>query len=126
MVNRAVDRLRRNHAGFWRRYGWLAGLFLVGVLADTASTIYFMVTSPKAGDIHPGIEYSARLLGPIAGPLLGGFGKAIAGLGVAVYLGRWGIYVLVVGAVLGFWAAWYNIWGVNTGYYPNLLRLAFW
>ena len=50
MANRIIDRLKRNYEGFWRSYRWLVVVFLLALLADAASTSYFMVQHGPDGE----------------------------------------------------------------------------
>ncbi len=110
---------------FWQSYGVLLLLFCLAQVCDGASTIYFLLTDPSAEELHPAIAWAVRWFGPIAGPLLGIVGKVLAGLSVAWYLQRLGrlgpICLFLAGSLLSFWAAWYNVWGVDI-YTPRLLH----
>ena len=123
MVELVTGRFKRNWVGFCGRYWWLVLLFVVAVCCDGASTVRFMLRDGGVADeVHPGVAFAASLFGPIVGPILGALGKAVAGILVAVYCRRVAVYILGVGTVLSFWAAWYNIWGVDM-YVPRLLTL---
>ena len=125
--NKVIERFRRNLPGFWAQYYWFIILFLIGLLCDAVSTIYFMLHTGKPDDeIHLVIRFAAKIFGPVIGPLLGFAGKALCGLIVCIYLRRWTIYILTPVTILSFWAAWYNIWGYKTNYIPNIFRLIPW
>ena len=110
---------------FWQTYRKWIVLFILGNLCDGASTIYFMLTDPMAEELHPVIAMAAHILGPVGGPLLGIIGKVLAGLIVALYLHRFGrlgpICLFLIGIILSFWAAWYNMWGVEI-YTPRIMQ----
>ena len=121
-----IGRFRKNYAGFWQSYKWLVGVFILALLCDGASTMYFML---KKGDsteeVHPVILLVSIISGPVLGPLLGVIGKAAAGIFVAIYCRRYAVYILLVGIVLSFWAAWYNVWGINL-YVPRVIKWICW
>ena len=71
-------------------------------------------------EVRPAVQLASRILGTIAGPLLGVVAKAAAGLVVAIYWRRFAPYILLAVAALSFWAAWYNIWGADV-YTPRIL-----
>ncbi len=96
-------------------------VFLVSLFCDAASTIHFMVKTGPELEIHPMVRIAARIAGPVAGPLLGALAKALAGVIVAIYCRRFAAYILILASLISFWAAWYNIWGVNM-YYPMFMR----
>ena len=121
MEHPAVVRFRTNARGFWGVYRWVVIVFLVSLLCDAASTIHFMVKSGPELEIHPMVRIVARLAGPIAGPLLGALAKAMAGILVAIYCRRFAAHILILTALISFWAAWYNIWGVEM-YIPAFMR----
>ena len=70
---------------------------------------------------HPTVRLVAAHLGPILGPLIAFFWKSLLGLAVIIYLRRFALYIFTPAIILSFWAAWYNVWGVNL-YYPRLLK----
>jgi len=120
-----ASRFARNLGVFWGRYKWFLLFFGLGVLADCLSTSYFLLTDKhyQVEEVHAGVDLAIRCLGPLGGVALAFVGKLAGGVFVGVYLGRWSPYVLSTAAVLSFWAAWYNVWGCHTDYYPMLLRL---
>jgi len=75
---------------------------------------------PEA-EIHPMVRIASRLAGPVAGPLLGALVKAVAGVVVSIYCRRWAVHILVTVSLISFWAAWYNVWGVNF-YLPYIMQ----
>lgn len=126
---RFIDWFKQEVCLFWRTYRWLLALFILAQLCDAASTACFMLYDVSAEELHPAMALSARWFGPILGPALGAIGKIVAVLIAGVYLRRFGRVVLfallLAGTVLGFWAAWYNMWGYAI-YVPRLLMwLAF-
>ena len=125
ILNGLKRRFRENRVGFFRAHKWLIAVFLMALICDALSTVYFMHTRPADGELHPVVNIASEVLGPFIGPLLGFVGKAIAGLCVGIYCRRWAYHILGAATVIALWAAWYNIWGVDW-YYPNLLRLIPW
>ncbi|MDP6544385.1 MAG: hypothetical protein QGH60_10365 [Phycisphaerae bacterium] len=96
-------------------------VFLVSLLCDAASTIYFMLQTGPEGEINPMVRIAARIAGPVVGPLFGALVKAVAGIFVAIYCRRFAAYILIPASLISFWAAWYNIWGVKM-YAPLFMR----
>ncbi|MBN2210813.1 MAG: hypothetical protein JW709_05390 [Sedimentisphaerales bacterium] len=120
-----VQTFLNNKQGFIKAHKVYFAVFLVAILADGLSTIYFMTQDPYSDELHPGIELAAKILGPVVGPLLGAAGKTTAALLVAIYLRRWAKYIFITASILSFWAAWYNIWGYEL-YTPLFLKYIPW
>ena len=117
----ATARFRNNARGFWGAYRWLLIVFVVSLFCDAASTIYFMIKLGPELEIHPMVRIAARIAGPVAGPLLGASAKALAGILVAIYCRRFAAYILILASLISFWAAWYNVWGIEL-YWPIFMR----
>lgn len=102
---------KTNSRGFWKAYRGLIILFIVSLIADGASTIYFMLRIGPQAEIHPAIHFVSKLqvLGPIAGPTVSVVAKAVAGITVGIYWRRFAAYVFIAATVISFWAAWYNL-----------------
>lgn len=120
-MKKIAARFRENYDGFWRHYRWLAGVFVLGLLCDGISTVYFMTREGIDGELHPAIYSISLFLGPVAGPMVGVCVKAIAGIGLAIYLRRFAAYIFILTSAMSFWAAWYNIWGWRI-YTPIILE----
>ncbi|MBT3201618.1 MAG: hypothetical protein HN350_17080 [Phycisphaerales bacterium] len=116
-----VARFCNNARGFWAAHRWLLIVFVISLLCDAASTIYFMLQLGPGPEIHPVIRVAATIAGPVLGPLLGAFAKTIAGVMVSIYCRRFAVYILVLTAIISFWAAWYNVWGVEM-YRPIFMK----
>lgn len=110
-MNKIAARFRKNCEGFWRHYRWLVAVFVAALLCDGLSTVYFMTHEGMDGELHPAIYSISLFLGPVAGPMVGVCIKALAGIGLAIYLRRFAVYIFLLASALSFWAAWYNIWG---------------
>lgn len=110
-MRKVASRFRKNYKGFWSQYGWLAGVFVLAVLCDGISTVHFMMHEGVEKELHPAIYSVSLLLGPVAGPMVGSCIKAVAGIGLAIYLRRFAVYIFILASALSFWAAWYNVWG---------------
>ncbi len=106
-----VTTFRENYRGFWKDYRWYIVVFVVSLLCDAGSTMYFMLREGPDAEMHIVIRFLARAFGPIAGPLTGAVGKAVAGVLVGVYVRRFAGYIFVTASIISFWAAWYNMWG---------------
>ncbi len=117
-----VARFTVNLDGYFREYRiWLILLALAAV-ADTISTIMFMVTDGIDHEVHPGVRVMSLVLGPIAGPIASKMLQVLGVMAITIYFRQraWIIFMPVV--ILYTWAAWYNIWGRNI-YVPRLLDL---
>lgn len=117
-------RLALNAQGFFIKYRLFVGIFLLGLLADAISTIFFMLEWQigPGGEIHPVVRWATMLAGPVAGPLFGAAFKAVAGLLVAIYLRHSARVILLSAGTVGLWAAWYHLWGYML-YEPLVLSL---
>jgi hypothetical protein len=105
-------RFKQNANGFFRQYAILLIVYFLALTADGLSTIHFMLHEGTADtEMHPAVSLAARMLGPVAGPILGVVAKAAAGLIVAIYWRRIAWIILLVPTLLSLWAAWYNLWG---------------
>ena len=116
-----VVRFRTNARGFFAAYRWLLLLFLASLFCDAASTIHFMLKLGPEPEMNPAVRMAARIAGPVAGPLIGAVAKSIAGILVAIYCRKFAAYIFILTALISFWAAWYNVWGVEL-YYPMFMR----
>ncbi|MBN1763961.1 MAG: hypothetical protein JW860_01785 [Sedimentisphaerales bacterium] len=121
-----IEKFKENQRGFWHENRWYILIFTIALLCDAASTIYFMMQDGNAdSELHPGIRIISKITGPFIGPLLGGACKALGGLVVGIYCRRFARYIFIAASLISFWAAWYNIWGVNL-YVPMIFRWLVW
>lgn len=112
MFSRVKTRFRENRRGFWKDYRWFIALFALALLCDAASTIHFMLEPDPDTEAHPAIQYlSAKVLGPVAGPLFAAVAKLAIGIVIAIYCRRFAVCIFIAVSVISFWAAWYNVWG---------------
>ena len=96
-------------------------VFVVSLFCDAASTVYFMLKLGPGPELNPAVKIVAMIAGPIAGPLLSALAKTVAGILVAIYCRRFAAYILLLVSFISFWAAWYNVWGVEL-YCPMFMR----
>ena len=96
-------------AGFFREYRWVVAAFLAALAAATTNTSYFLIARPGEEELHPAVNVAICLAGPIGGPVIGFFGKAIPGLVIAIYLRRWAKVILLAASAIALTAAWYKI-----------------
>ncbi len=115
-----VERFRANWPGYIRQYRVFLILTVLAVLADAASTVYFMLRAGPDAEGHPAIRLVSMAFGPILGPIVGKLCQFAMVVALTVYLRRWAVYIFVAVIVLYAWAAWYNVWGCES-YYPRLL-----
>jgi hypothetical protein len=92
-----------------RAWRFLTALFLLSVLADLATTLWFFHDGGIDLELHPGIRLFGYAYGRTIGPLLGKTVQAIGVLGVAHIIGRGGIVLLSTITCLYALAAVYNI-----------------
>jgi hypothetical protein len=104
-------RFRENAQGFLRLWWPLLAVYFVALAADGFSTVHFMRHEGVDSELHPAVNLVSHIAGPILGPIIGVFGKAVAGLIVAIYWRRIAWMILLIPTLLSFWAAWYNLWG---------------
>ena len=116
-----LTRFRENWAGYLHEYRFFLVLVLLASLADTASTIYFMLSRGPAAEGHPAVRMISEAYGPIFGPILGKTIQFLTLIGVTVFLRRWATFIFIPIIILYTWAAWYNVWGHEL-YHPRLVR----
>ncbi|MHC4927919.1 MAG: hypothetical protein ACYTER_11480 [Planctomycetota bacterium] len=106
------QRFADNVRGFRKAYWLFLILYFLALLADGISTIEFMLRDGVEGtELHPGVSLVAKVLGPVAGPIVSVIGKFLAGIVVAVYWRRIAWIILLVVIAASTWAAWYNLRG---------------
>ncbi len=106
-------RIRINSVGYWRELRLYIYLFIIALFCDTLSTVDFMVDLGVEAEFHLGVRVASIIFGPYIGPFVGAFGKAAACIFVTMYFRKYAKWVYTVAAVIYFWAAWYNIWGIT-------------
>ena len=104
-----LERLRKNSQGFWQVHQALIVLFIISLVTDGASTVYFMLRTGPQAELHPAIYVVSIMLGPIAGPVVSVIVKAIAGICLGVYCRRFAVYIFLAAIIISFLAAWYNV-----------------
>jgi hypothetical protein len=117
-----LTRFRENWVGYVHEYRFVLVLVFLASLADTASTIHFMLWQGPAAEGHPAVRMISEAYGPILGPILGKTIQFLTLIGVTVFLRRWATFIFVPIIILYTWAAWYNVWGHEL-YHPRLVRL---
>jgi len=120
-THKIKERFIVNSRGFWRAYWPIIVIYIIALTADGISTIRFMLADGTDTEMHPAINITARIAGPVLGPLIGVIGKALAGIIVAIYWRRIAIVILLVVSIVSFWAAWYNTWGWQY-YQPGIIK----
>lgn len=120
-MDKIKERFIQNSGGFWSTHKWVLTLYAIALLADGISTIHFMLAEGTETELHPVVNITARITGPVLGPLISVLGKAIAGIIVAIYWRRITWIILLVVSVVSFWAAWYNTWGWQY-YEPGIIK----
>ena len=121
MAARVATQFRSNLRGFWSVHFWLILLFVVAVLADCASTIFFMLRDGYESELHPVFRLAAAHFGCVVGPLLGAGMKIVLGLLVCIYLRKVAPMILLATAMISVWAATHNLGGVDTRYFVRLV-----
>lgn len=109
-----------NWEGYIRQYRVLLLLTFLALLADAASTVYFMCRTGPDTEGHPAIRLVSIVFGPVFGPVISKLCQLSVIVILTVYLRRWAIYIFVAVIIFYAWAAWYNVWGCDL-YYPRLL-----
>jgi hypothetical protein len=108
----AIQRFRENSRGYWTTHGSMMAIFLVALLCDTVSTIRFMQELGVGAEWHPAVRLASAMFGPVAGPLIGALGKAIACICVTIYCRRYAGGIFLAATLIYLFAAWYNAWGM--------------
>ena len=121
----ALTRFKTNSLGFWNSYRLYFTIFIIALLCDTASTMYFMTKLGTHAELHPLIRLFSEMAGPIMGPVLGAVGKTWACIAVTLYLRKYAVHILVSASAIYVWAAWYNITGVYFYYCSNTTLAGF-
>jgi hypothetical protein len=116
-----LARFRENWVGYVREYRVLLALVFLASLADTASTIHFMLSQGPSAEGHPAVRLISEAYGPIFGPVLGKTVQFLTIVGVTVFLRRWALFIFIPIIILYTWAAWYNVWGHEL-YHPRLVQ----
>ena len=120
-MQKIKERFIRNARGFWAAHKWVLLFYTIALLADGISTILFMLNDGVDAELHPAVNITARIAGPVLGPLIGVAGKAIAGVIVAIYWRPIAQIILFAVSIVSFWAAWYNTWGWQY-YQPGIIK----
>ena len=113
MIDKLINRFKRNSNGFWKRYRFLIVLFFLALTLDGISTMYTMLKEGPHIELHPVIKIVSIIIGPIFGPLLSVVAKAVAGILVAVYCRRFAAHIFIAASIISILAACYNIWSIN-------------
>lgn len=127
--SRLVTRFQSNYEGYWSGLRWYFVFFLIAILADAASTSYFMIAynSSPAAEFHPLYRQQIASYGPLIGPFVGAYAKSLAAVIVTVYWRRHAKVIFVLAGLIGLFAAWYNVWGwYNELVAPLVARLLEW
>lgn len=109
----AIDRFRVDFTVFWREHRLLFVIFTFSLILDALSTVHFMSYEGVGSELNPVVALMSITFGTVAGPFIGAVIKAFACVLVAVYYRPYAKYLLVTASLVYFWAAWYNVWGVN-------------
>ncbi len=125
-INKVLNRLRDNSRGFWPAFRVPIIIFTIAISCDAVSTWHFLCISGHLEEANPFIQIAIACLTPLPAMVFMVLGKFVAACLVAIYLRRWALYIFTVAAFLGFFAAWYNTWGVHTGYTPRILYFLVW
>jgi len=121
----STERLPVNFSARWKKYRWILIIYFFALICDAISTIYFMAIDGPKAETHLVIRYVSLVLGRIAGPVVGAIIKALGGLLVVAFCGRYAIYILLTAIFMSLWAAWYNVWGVDI-YVPYFMKWIAW
>jgi len=116
-----ITKFQENCRGFWKDYRWFVVVFVAAMFCDAGSTMHFMLREGPEAEMHIVIRFVSEIFGPIAGPLIGATGKAVAGVLVGIYIRRFAAYIFVTASIISFWAAWYNMWGFRL-YTPIIVQ----
>ena len=102
-----IGRLRAPQPSQMRRV--LTGVFLLGVLADLATTVWFFHDGGIDLELHPGIRFFGYAYGRTVGPIAGKAVQTLGVLAIARYSGRLGLVLLTIVTCFYAAAAIYNV-----------------
>lgn len=112
--------LRKNRVGYFQELAPYLWLLLVAAFADFLSTYRFMITGSVEDELHPVIRLFSLYLGPLFGPLLGKLGQVVVAIFLSIGFRPVAKIFLILLSIIYFYAAWYNVWGINL-YTPRFL-----
>jgi len=123
--NTIFAEFKQDMTALWQRSHWFLAIFVIAMLCDGLSTIHFMLTEGVEKEMHIAVRCLSITFGPVAGPLIGAFGKIVTGIIVGAYCKKFANYIYTAASILSFAAAWYNIWGIKI-FAPQILRWIPW
>ena len=98
---------------FWNAYRKYLVIFLLALAVDTVSTIHFMITTGPEQEFHPVVRIAACLYGPVIGPILMAFYKALGAMVVVLYWEKLAAPLFTTAAVCYLFAGFYNYFAID-------------
>jgi len=83
---RIKGRFLQNCDGFYETFKFPITLLIITALLDAFSTFCFMYVLGVDQELHPIVRSLSEVMGPVAGPFLGGALKIFLGLAAIIYI----------------------------------------
>ena len=87
-IIRIKQRFLQNFEGFYETFKFPISFLVITALLDAFSTFCFMYVLGVEQELHPMVRNLSELIGPLAGPFLGGALKIFLGLAAIIYIRR--------------------------------------
>ncbi len=98
---------------FWESHRKYVAAFLLTLAVDTISTIHFMTATGPEQEFHPVVRMAGYAYGPILGPVLAAFFKALAALIVVLYCRKLAVPLFTTASIVYLFAGFYNYFAVD-------------
>ena len=118
------SRIRVNMPGFSKEFWPYIATIIIAAGFDFVSTYRFMTLGDVSDELHPIIRFVSHTFGPFIGPLIGKLGQLAAILLLALTSRKFARIIFIPVTFIYFYAAWFNIWGVEL-YTPVFLRILY-
>ena len=113
MMYRTVQPAFEDWREFWDSNRKYLAAFLLALAVDTISTIHFIrITGPEQ-EFHPLVRVATCMYGPVIGPILAAFYKALAAMVVVLYWKKIAAPLFTVTAIFYLFAGFYNYFAVD-------------
>lgn len=99
--------------GFWNSHQKHIAAFVLALAVDTISTIHFMTATGPEQEFHPVVRMAGYVYGPVLGPVLAAFYKALAAVLVVIYSRKLAAPLFTIAAIVYLFAGFYNYFAVD-------------
>ena len=108
-IIRIKDRFLKNCDGFYETFKFPITLLIITAILDAFSTFCFMYVLGVEQELHPIVRSLSEMIGPIAGPFLGGALKIFFGLAAIIYIRRFEKSLIWAASLLYAYAFMHNL-----------------